>query len=43
MDFSIEEYSEEINLTIIEDGDLLEFSIEEVVEEVDITEIGKIN
>lgn len=37
MDFSIEEYGEEINLTIIEDGDLLEFSVEETVEEINLT------
>lgn len=36
MDFTIEEYNEEVRLTIIEETDTLEFSIEETVEELNL-------
>ena len=36
MDFTIEEYNEEVHLTIIEETDTLEFSIEETVEELNL-------
>lgn len=36
MDFTIEEYNEEVQLTIIEETDTLEFSIEETIEELNL-------